>query len=141
MRYVLDSCVAFKWVVPEADSDKALRLHDDYLAGGLDLIAPDVYPVEVTHALTRAERRGRISVGEASNLLVASLGTLPDLEPSLDLLTRACDISSAHRVGVYDCLYVALAEREGCALVTADARLVSNLAARFPFLTPLSALP
>jgi predicted nucleic acid-binding protein len=27
------------------------------------------------------------------------------------------------RIGVYDCLHVALAEREGCDLVTADDRL------------------
>jgi predicted nucleic acid-binding protein len=30
-------------------------------------------------------------------------------------------------VGVYDCLYVALAEREKCDLVTADEKLVRNL--------------
>jgi hypothetical protein len=26
MKYVLDSCVAVKWVLPEADSGKALQL-------------------------------------------------------------------------------------------------------------------
>ena len=31
------------------------------------------------------------------------------------------------RIGVYDCLYVSLAEREGCELVTADDRLIRNL--------------
>ena len=30
MKYVLDSSVAFKWLVPELDTDKALRLLDDY---------------------------------------------------------------------------------------------------------------
>jgi putative transposase len=40
-------------------------------------------------------------------------------------LPRAIAISSAVRIGVYDCLYVALAEREGCEFVTADARLVA----------------
>jgi len=42
---------------------------------------------------------------------------------------------------VYDCLYVALAEREGCEFVTADDRLVRNLQARFPFIVSLSTLP
>jgi len=28
MRYIVDSSVAAKWVIPEADSDKALRLLD-----------------------------------------------------------------------------------------------------------------
>jgi predicted nucleic acid-binding protein len=61
MKYVLDSCVAFKWVGPEADTDKALRLRDDTRAGLHELLAPDVFPVEVAHALTRAERQGRIT--------------------------------------------------------------------------------
>ena len=30
MKYVLDSCVALKWVLPEADSARAISLRDDY---------------------------------------------------------------------------------------------------------------
>jgi hypothetical protein len=56
MRYVLDSGVAFKTVVPEADSAKATRLRDDFRAGVHALLAPDIFPGEVGHALTRAER-------------------------------------------------------------------------------------
>ncbi len=33
MRYVLDSSVALEWVLPEADSDKALRLRHEYSNG------------------------------------------------------------------------------------------------------------
>lgn len=44
------------------------------------------------------------------------------------------------RIGVYDCVYVALAEREGCELVTADAKLVSALGVTYPFIIPLSSL-
>ena len=39
------------------------------------------------------------------------------------------------RIGVYDCLYVALAEREACELVTADLRLVTNLGTLFPIIS------
>ena len=38
-------------------------------------------------------------------------------------------------------IYVALAEREGCELVTADARLLSNLKLTFPFIIDLASLP
>ena len=65
MIYVLDSSVAFKWAVPEADSDKALLLRDRYLTGIHDLIAPDFFPFELAHALTRAERQKRINTGQA----------------------------------------------------------------------------
>lgn len=69
------------------------------------------------------------------------LAELPSLEPSLALLPRAYVISSSARIGVYDCLYVALAEREGCELVTADDKLVKSLSGKFPFLVPLASLP
>jgi predicted nucleic acid-binding protein len=45
------------------------------------------------------------------------------------------------RHGVYDCLYVALAEREGIPLVTTDQRLLNNLGPSFPFLVDLASLP
>jgi predicted nucleic acid-binding protein len=141
MRLVLDSAVALKWVLPEVDSDKADRLRDDYLNGVHELLAPDVFPVEVAHALTRSERRGIVAVGQATILFAAVMSTSPQLHAYQPLLNRAIAISSAERVGVYDCLYVALAEREGCKLVTADARLVNSLGARFPFIVPLSSLP
>jgi hypothetical protein len=54
MRYVLDSSVAFKWSIPETDSDKALRLRDDFRAGVHELLSPDIFPQELAHALTRA---------------------------------------------------------------------------------------
>ena len=50
-------------------------------------------------------------------------------------------ISSQARIGVYDCLYVALAEQQGCQLVTADDRLVKTLQPTFSFITSLASLP
>jgi predicted nucleic acid-binding protein len=58
----------------------------------------------------------------------------------LPFLSKAYTISSQTRVGVFDCLYVALAEREGCELVTADTRLLNSLEKQYPFVIPLSSL-
>jgi hypothetical protein len=55
MKYVIDSCTAFKWFVPEADTDKALQLRDDFHRSLIELLAPDVFPVEICHAITRVE--------------------------------------------------------------------------------------
>jgi predicted nucleic acid-binding protein len=60
MKYVLDSSVAFKWVVAESDTPRAVRLRDEFRAAIHEVIAPDVFPIEVAHALTRAERQGRV---------------------------------------------------------------------------------
>src|SRR5438552_11857664 len=141
MRRVIDSSVAFKWVVPETDTDKALLLRDDFRNGLIELLAPDVFPIELGHGLTRAERQGRIVVSQAGLLLADVLTTLPALYPSLPLLLRACEISSQMRVGIYDCLYVALAEQEGCEFITADDKLAKHLQAHFRLIVPLASLP
>ena len=56
-----------------------------------------------------------------SVLLAEVLSTPPQLVPSFpDLITRAFALASQAQIGVYDCLYVALAEREGCDFITAE---------------------
>ena len=139
MKYVLDSSVAFKWEVPETDSDKANLLRDDFRNAVHELLAPDFFPLELAHALTRAERQGRI--GQADLFWADAMTTPPVLAASLPLATRAIAISSHMRIGVYDCLYIALAEREKCEFVTADDKLVNNVQKQFPFVRNLSTLP
>jgi predicted nucleic acid-binding protein len=65
----------------------------------------------------------------------------PVLIPHAPLIPRAIDISSRTRSAYYDCLYVALAEREACELVTADQKSINNLAPHFPFIVQLASLP
>jgi predicted nucleic acid-binding protein len=141
MKYVLDSCVAFKTLLAEQDSDKAQRLCEDYQNNVHERLAPDVFAVEIAHAITRAERQSRISPAEGARLLTDMLNRLPAMHASLLLLVRTYRISSDARIGVHDCLYVVLAECEGCELVTSNDRLIRNLQARFPFIVPLASLP
>jgi predicted nucleic acid-binding protein len=105
------------------------------------LIAPDILPVEATHALTRAQRQGRVTPHRCNQLFLDLLNQVPPLHPHLSLLPRAYSISLATRQGVYDCLYVALAEQEKCELVTSDDRLLKNLGPLFPFIIPLASFP
>jgi predicted nucleic acid-binding protein len=141
MKFVVDSSVALKWVLPEVDSAKAVALRDHFRNGTHELLAPDIFAIEVAHALARAERRKIISRPEGTQKLIDVLGTLPDLHPYLPLLARAFEIASAAHIGVYDCLYVALAEREACDFITADDRLTKSLSAQFPFIRPLASFP
>ncbi len=141
MNYVLDSCTALKWVLPEPLSDKARRFRDDYRALIHQLLAPDLLIAEAGHALTRAERKKIIPIGDAAPLLADLLSTPPHFHTFGPLVPRALTISSQTRQGFYDCLYVALAEREQCELVTADDKLVKNLQPQFPFIVALAAMP
>ena len=66
MKYVLDSSVALKWVLPEADSAKAIRLRDESRNGIHELLAPDIFPSEIANGLASAERQKRIQKGESA---------------------------------------------------------------------------
>jgi predicted nucleic acid-binding protein len=134
---VLDSSVAFKTVVREIGSDKATRLIEDFRKGIEQLIAPDIFPVEIGHALTRAERQGRISTAEGFRLWTQVMMDSPQLFPSLPLMSRAYAISSQNRIGIYDALLVSLADQERCEVVSADLRLIKLFPSQ---VIPLSSL-
>ena len=142
MRYVLDASAALSWVLPRPSSRRAVQLRGEFALGVHLLIAPSVFPAEAASALTKAERQKLITVGQASPLLADILATPPPALHSYEpLLARAVDISSRLRAGLYDCLYVALAERDGCQFVTDDQKLLANLTPQFPFIVPLASLP
>src|SRR5215470_20255084 len=109
MRYVLDASVGAKWFLPEADSAEAFALRDDFRNGIHELIAPDIFPLEVGHSLSKAQRQGRITAAEAATHLQGAMALLPTLHPHLPLLPRAFAISVRYRVAINDCLYLALA--------------------------------
>ena len=141
MKYVIDASVALKWVLPELYSDKAIRLRDDFQAAIHELLSPDIFSLEVANTLARAERNALIPPGDADLLLAVVHSSSPQLLPHQPILRRALAIATAARHGVYDCVYVALAEREGCEMVTADDKLIKRLGASFPFIVSLSSLP
>jgi predicted nucleic acid-binding protein len=141
MRYVFDASVAVKCALPEKDSPKAVRLLNCYRRTIHELIAPDIFPVEVAHALTHAERQKIIKPPQAARRFAALMRVRPLLRPYLPLLPRALAISSTMRVGVYDCVYVALAEQESCELVTADGKMINAMQKDFPFIVSLASMP
>lgn len=142
MKYVVDASIGFKWEVAELHSDKAQQLRDDYQNAVHELLAPDLFPTEVANALLVAQRRGRLLPGQGPLLLADVFTTLPRIHPSLpDLVPRAYAVAELTQASVYDCLYVALAEREKCQLITADDKLVKKLQPHFSFVVPLASLP
>jgi predicted nucleic acid-binding protein len=141
MRCVLDSNVGIKWLLQEDLSDKARVVRDEFLLGRHELLAPDIFMVEAAHAVTRAQRQGRVLPNEVKVFIDDLIATAPDFHPHAPLLSRAIEISVQARHNVYDCLYVALAEREGCELLTADQKMINNLQGAFPLIVALASLP
>ena len=105
------------------------------------LIAPDIFMSEVSNGLVTAERRGRIKTGESKSLLLDVLRAAPVVHLSTPYLLRAMELAIAHRRAVYDCVYLALAEAEGCELITADDQFALGLQTACPFIVRLVTLP
>lgn len=116
--FVIDANVAAKWYVEELGTKEAVAYR------GQRLIAPDLVLVEVANVLWRKLDRGEVELAQ----LTAALQSLPHafdlLVPSPDLLVRAVELAVQVRHPVYDCLYLALAERDAVPLVTDDAKLL-----------------
>ncbi len=127
-KLVLDASVALKMVfVKEKDAALALTLQDEFRNQVRDLVAPDLLPAEMGHALMRAERKGLIPQGQGKVLFEDFIVPCPRLFPYGDLYDRAMDIASQFRIGFYDACYVSLAEQEDCDLVTTDEKLINSL--------------
>lgn len=77
-------------------------------------------------------RRGEIDRDEARTAVRAVAALAITELPIGPLLRPAMDIALQYDRTVYDALYVALALREQCQLVTADRRLYNALAGVFP---------
>ena len=131
MKLALDACVALKLVLPEPDSGLALMLMEDYGNQIHELLAPSTLPVEVAHAMTRAERQGVLDPADGLQRFEQLTAVFPELHDYTELLSRAYERSSQSRIGVFDCLYIALSEREEAKVVTVDKRLIQL----FPSLT------
>lgn len=138
MKLVVDASIGLKWVLPEPQSDKALQLRQEFRQGIHTLIAPDCFALEVAHALTKTERQNKIA--DAEQFWLDVLSTSPRLHPSFPHMLRAIQIARQARIGVHDCLYVALAEQEACDLITSDSKLIINLQTAFRFIKPLSSI-
>ncbi|MBX5465637.1 MAG: type II toxin-antitoxin system VapC family toxin [Clostridia bacterium] len=123
-RWVVDASVVVPWAVPEPGSEPALRIRDAFARGRLELLAPGLLVAEAANAIWKKGRlRGELTDQEARQALALLLAALPELVPDAPLATQALDLALTYRHPVYDCLYVALALRERCPLVTADAAL------------------
>lgn len=124
MPLAVDASVAFKWFVPEEGDEQALALLD----GMEPLWAPDLALIELGNALA-----GRLRpLPNGYQVAAAALERLPTLYsrlfPSAPLVPRALELSFELRHPIYDCIYLAMVEREDVKLVTADGRFMRAIA-------------
>ena len=125
---VVDASVAVKWLVFEPGSNEAIAILRDGDQPG----APGFVRIEVASALVRkirAKEIERVDGEEALRrwLLLLKEGSLV-LSPDEVDLPVAIDLSLALDHPVADCIYLALAQREGAPFVSADRRFLRKAA-------------
>ena len=132
-RLVVDCSVVVKWKISTEDHAAAAEaLFGDWERHVVDMLVPNHFPSEVISAFLRASRRGRITADEAREA-IRDLLALPFVLCDVTALAdHAFIIAHQHQQRAYDCLYVALAERDGVELWTGDERLYNALHAQHP---------
>jgi predicted nucleic acid-binding protein len=117
---VVDASVAVKWVLPEPDSGPAVALRE---AGAM--IVPSLVVAEIGNALWKSVLRGDVEKSDACAALQIAVAHFERLVSIDQLAARALELAVNLRHPIYDCLYLALAERERVPIVSADAKLLS----------------
>jgi predicted nucleic acid-binding protein len=117
---VVDASVAVKWVLPEVDSDLAVALRENEI-----LIAPSLVIAEIGNALWKCVLRRDVEKSDAYSALQIAVAHFDRIVSIDQLAERSLELAVELRHSVYDCLYLALAERERVPIVSADAKLLS----------------
>ena len=138
---VVDASVVIKWFVSEPYSMEARRLLDEYEAGELDFIAPDLLYAELGNVVWKKHLSQGLAASDAQEIIVALHSLDFSLTSTAVLLDGAYELAVAHRCSVYDSLYLALSIREHCAFVTADERLVNSVKAAHPHVVLVAEWP
>lgn len=125
MIVVVDTSIALQWVLPEAETARA-----EMLLTGHELVAPDVLLVEAANVLAKKVRAGQIPVIQATESIEFLTANVRRLVPVPALITRALEISIAISHPVYDCMYLACAERLGARVATRDAPFAKRVIER-----------
>jgi predicted nucleic acid-binding protein len=119
---VIDPSIALKCLLPEADSERALKAIDR-----VALQAPEWLAAECAEALACRVQLGELDRDKAADAL-ADLELLPiSWVGDLQLVGLAFDIATEIGRPMQDCLYLALAAERNLQLLTADRTLLKAL--------------
>jgi predicted nucleic acid-binding protein len=140
---MIDASVAVKWKLRSEPHDaEAHELYRDWQEGVFEVCIPDQTLAEVANALLRACRKHppQLTPDEAQDGLRELLNLPFSVRRSSArrTITRAFEIARQYNQRVYDCIYVALAERTQVEFWTDDDRLYNALHGAFPFIRRLA---
>jgi len=130
MKCVVDANIGIKLFLNyEEDSELVADLFSDQLHGPVAerIAVPGFFYIECASILRKAVRTGQYTAIEARQDLadLAAMGLYTT--PISSLAGESFEIASVYGASVYDACYVALSDRLGVPLITADERLINCL--------------
>ena len=140
-KLVVDASVAIKWFVHEPLSVEARRILDDYQAGTLSMLAPDLIYAEVGNIVWKKHIFQGLEADDAKTIVDEFRKLVITVTATADLLDDAYSLAVGHRRSVYDSLYLALTVRENCQFVTADEKLANAVRYTLPSVVWLANWP
>ncbi len=124
---VIDASVMLRWFFADED-EVAADLLRRVLAD--ELVVPAHWQSELANGILVAEKRSRSRPSDVERLdrLLVRLKLEVDGTGADDALGRILPLARAHRLTVYDAIYLELAERRGLSLATYDEDLAKAAA-------------
>jgi predicted nucleic acid-binding protein len=126
---VVDASVAVKLYLNEPLAAEAAALFSQLTATPPAVLSvPDLFYPECANIFWKHCQRGNCSPAQATAFM-AALRSLPlQRLPTFDFSSDALSLALTHNLSAYDACYVALANRLGVPLITADQRLERKMA-------------
>jgi predicted nucleic acid-binding protein len=100
----------------------------DLIRSDVAMRAPDLILVEIGGAITRAVRRGDLTIETARRLHDRARRLTPEVDRSEPFVERAFALSLELQHPVSDCIFLAQAEMQADVLVTGDEHFLRKLA-------------
>jgi predicted nucleic acid-binding protein len=133
--FVVDASVLFKTLIREVGSDDA-----DALVASAHIIVPEIVYPEVGNAIWSRRRIAGITDETARDFIDHFGRAAFEVHSNRPYMSRAFAIAVALDHPIYDCIYLALAERLGIPLITADQRFITTVRKRDIALSPVVSL-
>lgn len=134
---VVDTSVAIPWLVAEDGAE-----FSEELLGRPDLAAPDILLLETANVLRKKLLAREIAEGQLLEGIEFVRSTVERLVPTIELVRRGAEIAVAASHPVYDCVFLACAERVGGVVATRDHVFVNRAqTAQFGHLVQLAPFP
>ena len=121
MRAVLDASAAANIILRTARAPALIeKLKHSHL-----VIAPTLFHGEIANTLWKYVRFGDLDKETALARYAEAIGLVDTFEADEQLAAEALSTAIRYKHSVYDMLYVILARRHGCSILTVDKKLIA----------------